>query len=92
MPLVYLIKQTSEHPTAKRKSTRTLILAKYTAYRLFKSTKAVRAIAAYKGRIEQRAELIVAEAVKIHGATHKVALCLAPRRHHGEVYKRQWHK
>lgn len=77
MPLIYLVKQTSEHFTTKRKSSRTLILSKYTAYRLLKSTKAVRAFAVYKGRIKQRAELIVAESVEIYGGTHEVALCLA---------------
>ena len=78
MPLVYLVKQTREHFTTKRESTRTLVLTKYTAYCLFKSPKAVRAIAVYKGRVKQRAELIVTEAVKVHGGTHEVPLCLSP--------------
>ena len=77
MPLVYLVKQTREHFSTGRESTRTLILSKDAAYRLLKSAKAVHAIVAYKGRIEQRAELVVAEAVKVHGGTHEVALCLA---------------
>lgn len=78
MPLVYFIKKTREHFATGRESPSTLVLTKDAAYRFFKSAKSVRAFAVYKGSIEQRAELIVAEAVKVHRGTHEVPLCLSP--------------